>query len=68
MSTDTLTKMKDVYIVRHGETNDNRKKRIIQGQADSPLTEDGKNSIREHKQDTTKSYPGGESGDMLKKG
>ena len=124
--------MKDVYIVRHGETNDNRKK-IIQGQADSPLTEDGKTSIREsarmlndvafdvvycsplgratsslniilketnitcsifylkeimeidfgeltkkaiddviekireHKQDTTKPYPGGESGDMLKK-
>lgn len=38
--------MKDVYIVRHGETLDNRND-IIQGQADSSLTKEGKNSIRE---------------------
>ena len=41
--------MKDVYIVRHGETSDNREK-IIQGQADSPLTEDGKASVKERAQ------------------
>ena len=39
--------MKEVYIVRHGETFDNRN-RIIQGQADSALTEEGKSSIRKH--------------------
>lgn len=123
---------KMVYLIRHGETVDNRNG-IIQGQYDSPLTEDGKSSIREkgiklkdivfdtiycsplgraknsldillkeinqnceicfakgimeldfgklskksiekvkdiiikHKQETEKPYPGGESGNMLKK-
>ncbi len=36
--------MKRVYLIRHGETFDNRN-RIIQGQDNSDLTDEGKNSI-----------------------
>lgn len=35
-----------VYIIRHGETVDNRN-RVIQGQKDSALTEEGKISVRD---------------------
>lgn len=38
--------IKQIYFMRHGETIDNRN-RIIQGQADSPLTLEGIISIRE---------------------
>ena len=37
--------MKLVYLLRHGQTEDN-KKRIIQGQSDSLLTPEGMNSIK----------------------
>ena len=123
--------MKTVFLLRHGQTEDNRKK-IIQGQGDSPLTSEGIKSIKkraaklkeiifdaiycsplgrakssmkillkelnqntkivfsdeiqeidfgkytknninkmigiihEHKKNTSKPYPGGESGDMFK--
>tara|TARA_B100000315_G_C14527011_1_gene564316 strand:+ start:395 stop:964 length:570 start_codon:yes stop_codon:yes gene_type:complete len=123
--------MKLVYLLRHGQTEDNSN-RIIQGQSDSPLTPEGMNSIKKrakklnhitfneiycsplgrarsslsillkelkqhtnvayrdelmeidfgkytkkhineiidiikvHKKNTSKPYPGGESGDMLK--